>query len=72
MEYRLREVVQDAQKFMRRSKRNKLSTEDINSALRLKRVEPLYGFFSNAEEVPFQQVPGQPELFYEVGPSGAS
>ena len=31
VEYRLREVIQDACKFMRQSKRVELSTEDVNS-----------------------------------------
>ena len=33
LEVRLREIIQDALKFMRRSKRHTLSPDDINSAL---------------------------------------
>ncbi|KAG2216856.1 hypothetical protein INT45_005223 [Circinella minor] len=44
VEYRVHELIQEATKFMRHSKRSKLGVDDINSALRLKNVEPLYGY----------------------------
>ncbi|KAI8322187.1 hypothetical protein GQ54DRAFT_156980 [Martensiomyces pterosporus] len=44
VEYRLHEVINEAMKFMRRSKRTKLTVADINSALRVRNVEPIYGF----------------------------
>jgi transcription initiation factor TFIID subunit 6 len=43
VEYRLRVVIQDANKFMKRGKRSVLTVEDINQALALHGVEPLYG-----------------------------
>jgi len=46
VEYRLREIMQEAIKCMRHSKRTILTTEDVNSALRLRNVEPVYGFAS--------------------------
>ncbi|KAJ3368071.1 Transcription initiation factor TFIID subunit 6 [Allomyces arbusculus] len=44
MEYRMREVIQEAKKFMRHSRRTFMTTHDINAALKVKNVEPLYGF----------------------------
>ncbi|KAL7327202.1 histone H4-like TAF Taf6, SAGA complex subunit [Mucor circinelloides] len=44
VEYRVHELIQEASKFMRHSKRTKLSVDDINAALRVKNVEPLYGY----------------------------
>ncbi|EKX47505.1 transcription initiation factor TFIID, subunit TAF6 [Guillardia theta CCMP2712] len=43
-EYRLREIIQDALNFKRHSRRRKLTPADINNALRVRNVEPLYGF----------------------------
>lgn len=45
VEYRLRDVLQDAAKYMRHAKRAQLRTSDIDAALRAKNVEPLYGYF---------------------------
>ncbi|KAJ2828476.1 histone H4-like TAF Taf6, SAGA complex subunit [Coemansia erecta] len=44
VEYRLHEIILEAMKFMRHSKRTKLTVADINSALRVRNVEPIYGF----------------------------
>ena len=63
VEYRLREVIQDACKFMRHSKRTELSTDDINSSLVMRRCEPVYGFPAGAGPIPFHEVPGHPELY---------
>jgi|YelNatPaOPRAMG01_1025707.scaffolds.fasta_scaffold23452_2 transcription initiation factor TFIID subunit 6 len=62
-EYRLREIIQEAGKFMRHSKRRRLKTSDIAAALRLRNLEPLYGFSSN-ESAPFVGVtlPGESSL----------
>ena len=46
VEYRLRDLVQEALKFMKHGRRDTLSTDDINFALRLRNSEPLYGFAS--------------------------
>lgn len=43
-EYRLREVIHESIKFMKHSNRKRVSSRDINSALVVKNVQPLYGF----------------------------
>ena len=53
VEYRLREIIQEATKFMRHSKREKLTVEDINHALTLRSVESLYGFSASKETLHF-------------------
>lgn len=44
VEYRLHEVIEQAMKFMKHSKRSTLTTSDISHALRVLNVEPLYGY----------------------------
>lgn len=44
VEYRIHEILEQAVKFMRHSKRRTLSTTDIDKALRVLNVEPLYGY----------------------------
>jgi len=63
VEYRLREIIQEAMKFMRHSKREKLTTEDINNALRLRNVETLYGFSGN-EPLKFVKAVGTKDLYF--------
>ncbi|KAF9964304.1 hypothetical protein BGZ70_006657 [Mortierella alpina] len=69
VEYRIHEIVQEAMKFMRHGKRTKLTVDDINNALRVRNVEPLYGF-STADPTRFRRTTagtsatGTNELFF--------
>jgi transcription initiation factor TFIID subunit 6 len=56
LEYRLKEVCQEASKFMLAAHRTKLNTEDINNALISRNVEPLFGYDSN-ETLVFRGLP---------------
>ena len=50
---RVRQLVQDSQKFMYHGKRHKLVAEDVDQALRVTGQEPLYGFRAS-EHIPFR------------------
>ncbi|KAG7087466.1 hypothetical protein E1B28_013432 [Marasmius oreades] len=43
VEYRIHQVVEEATKFMRHARRTTLTTVDIDQALRVLNIEPLYG-----------------------------
>lgn len=65
VEFRMSQVLIEALKFMRHSKRTVLSTQDISQALRVLDVEPLYGY-ETTRPLKFGEAslgPGQP-LFY--------
>ncbi|KAJ6232753.1 transcription initiation factor tfiid subunit 6 [Anaeramoeba flamelloides] len=63
VEYRLRELIQDALKFTRHSRRTRLTQEDINSALDLHGKYKILGHVKK-ETPKFQRVIGDQELFY--------
>lgn len=56
IEYRLKEVCQEASKFMLASHRMKLSISDVNYALQSRNVEPLFGYDSQ-EALVFRGLP---------------
>lgn len=61
-EYRLRQLLQEAVKFMRNSKRTKLLPKDINSALRLENMEPIFGY-AGPQKKQFRAVKSCPGLY---------
>ena len=59
VEYRILEIIEQAVKFKRHSKRDALTTDDISKALRVLNVEPLYGYHDGSaidKDVTFSRV----------------
>ncbi|KAI5968897.1 taf6 [Candida theae] len=54
VEYRIHEILELAIKFMRHSKRKMLMTSDIDYALKILNVEPLYGY-DNSQPLNFKE-----------------
>ena len=55
--FRLKDIIQLSQKFMHHSARARLTTSDIDSAMRARNLEPVYGFNSN-DVTPFRMTTG--------------
>ncbi|XP_033638259.1 transcription initiation factor TFIID subunit 6-like [Asterias rubens] len=55
--FRLKNLIQESEKFARQSKRKRVSTSDFDNALRIQNVEPLYGF-TTPESIPFRFASG--------------
>ncbi|EPS65483.1 hypothetical protein M569_09291 [Genlisea aurea] len=63
VEYRVREIMQEAIKCMRHSRKTTLTTDDVDSALGLRNVEPIYGF-ATGDPLRFRRAAGHKDLFY--------
>ncbi|KAL1361228.1 transcription initiation factor TFIID subunit 6 isoform X2 [Arachis ipaensis] len=63
VEYRLRDIMQESIKCMRHSRRTTLTADDVDSALSLRNVEPIYGFASGGP-LRFKRALGHRDLFY--------
>ncbi|KAK1424045.1 hypothetical protein QVD17_19356 [Tagetes erecta] len=63
VEYRIREIIQEGIKCMHHSKRTTLTTDDVDSALNMRNVEPIYGFASG-DPLKFKRALGHNDLFY--------
>jgi transcription initiation factor TFIID subunit 6 len=55
--FKLKQIVQDGQKFMHHAKRSRLSASDVDSSLKIRNLEPQYGFISK-EFIPFRFASG--------------
>lgn len=67
VEYRIHEILETAIKFMRRSKRKLLTTNDINHALKVLNIEPLYGY-DNSRPLQFKEalIGGSGQTLYYI------
>ncbi|CAK7903514.1 transcription initiation factor TFIID subunit 6 [[Candida] anglica] len=54
VEYRIHEILETANKFMRHGKRKLLTTGDISLALKMLNIEPLYGY-DNSQPLEFKE-----------------
>ncbi|XP_027063962.1 transcription initiation factor TFIID subunit 6-like isoform X2 [Coffea arabica] len=63
VEFHVREIMQEAIKCMRHSKRTTLTSEDVDSALGLRNVEPIHGFASG-DPLRFKKAAGHNNLYY--------
>lgn len=61
VEYRIHQVVEEAARFMRHARRTTLTTADIDQALRVLNIEPLYGHFPHNPPT-FRKAPPFPQL----------
>nr|XP_043622627.1 transcription initiation factor TFIID subunit 6-like [Erigeron canadensis] len=65
IEYRVREIMQEAIKCMHHSKRTCLTSLDVDTALQLRKMEPIYVASSaNSSSLQFKRAPQSKDLFY--------
>lgn len=61
-------VSQEAQKFARHAKRTYLTPEDVNLALKMRNVQPIYGLSSSTDPARFVKAAGFEDVFYAKDP----
>ncbi|CEQ39944.1 SPOSA6832_01503 [Sporobolomyces salmonicolor] len=66
VEYRLWELIEESMKFMRHSRRTKLKVDDVDQALRVRNLEPLWGFNSSTQHLPFKKTVTATGTVYHV------
>lgn len=62
LEYRLKELAQEASKFMTAAKRSRLTIEDVNYALLSREIDPLLGY-DTGDSLVFKVIPGS-NIYY--------
>ncbi|TFK71263.1 transcription initiation factor TFIID complex 60 kDa subunit [Pluteus cervinus] len=69
VEYRIHQVIEEAARFMRHGRRTTMNTSDIDQALRVLNIEPLYGHSSHNPPVfrralPFPNMPAAGPVYF--------
>ena len=68
VEYRVRELAQEALKVARHAKRQRLTPGDIDATLRLRGVEQTYGFGAAGDPQRYVKAAGLPDVVFAVDP----
>ncbi|GAA5848676.1 hypothetical protein JCM8547_004593 [Rhodosporidiobolus lusitaniae] len=66
VEYRLWELIEESMKFMRHSRRTRLKVEDVDQALKVRNLEPLWGFTNDTAHLPFKKTVTATGTVYHV------
>ncbi|GAA5968304.1 hypothetical protein JCM11641_003804 [Rhodosporidiobolus odoratus] len=66
VEYRLWELIEESMKFMRHSRRTRLKVEDVDNALKVRNLEPLWGFSRETSHLPFKKTVTATGTVYHV------
>ncbi|KAJ7783299.1 transcription initiation factor TFIID complex 60 kDa subunit [Mycena metata] len=69
VEYRIHQVIEEAARFMRHGRRTVMTTSDVEQALRVLNIEPLYGHSSNnpptfKRALPFPHTPAAGPVYF--------